>query len=316
VLWLEPFLDDPEQSAVVRESVELAFVAAVQYLPANQRAALIMFDILGAVLAGVVLARLPVDTRRPRTARPDIGGALTLTARLVAATLGVHESIGSGWLSARTLVPLLGGLALLAAFVAVEAQVASPLNPAGHAAKAVPAVRQPRGRPVVGKLPGVDLRGNALHPAGPPLHTAGGGISHHPHRRAIPGRRLAAPHPAFRPAHPTWNTLAIGMAIPGHFGESGASRHADRGVRRCRAGLAGGAVETSPEIGGALGLALLVSVALGGTTNGTMAFHRSVLAAAIFAAASALVAIALLRPTEHILTTRVPPSPLKLRSAA
>jgi hypothetical protein len=67
-------------------------------------------------------------------------------------------------------------------------------------------------------------------------------------------------------------------------------------------------------MGGALGLALLVSVALDGTTNGTDAFHRSVLAAAIFAAASALVAIALLRPTERIGITRVPHSPL--RSAA
>jgi hypothetical protein len=71
------------------------------------------------------------------------------------------------------------------------------------------------------------------------------------------------------------------------------------GVERDEAGLAGGAVETSREMGGALGLALLVSVALRGTSNGTEVFHRSVLAAAVFAAASAVVAIVLLRPAEH-----------------
>ncbi|WSY81876.1 DHA2 family efflux MFS transporter permease subunit [Streptomyces sp. NBC_00876] len=61
--------------------------------------------------------------------RIDLLGAMLVTAGLASVAYGIVQTEESGWTATATLVPLLGGAALLALFVLVEARTAKPLMP-------------------------------------------------------------------------------------------------------------------------------------------------------------------------------------------
>nr|PPQ57029.1 MFS transporter [Streptomyces sp. QL37] len=79
------------------------------------------------VLAGaaVWLAEGRAGDRR----RVDLLGAVLVTAGLATTAYGIVQTEAAGWTAAATLVPLLCGLALLGVFVLVEARTAAPLMP-------------------------------------------------------------------------------------------------------------------------------------------------------------------------------------------
>ena len=99
--WLEPYPDallDPAERAASRETLRLAFVAAIQSLPARQRAALLLRDALGwsaqevADLLGTSVASVNSALQRARAVVPAERPADAVERDLAARYLAAWEA--------------------------------------------------------------------------------------------------------------------------------------------------------------------------------------------------------------------------------
>ena len=84
---------------------------------------------IGAGVFLATLALLPAGEGGAATGRLDVWGAVTVTAALMLAVYAIVGGNDAGWTSERTLGLLAAASALLALFLAIEARVAAPLMP-------------------------------------------------------------------------------------------------------------------------------------------------------------------------------------------
>jgi len=84
---------------------------------------------IGVAVVALGVALLPGAAPRREPARLDLAGAVTVTAALMLAVYAIVGGNEAGWGSARTLALLGTAAALLAIFLAIEARVAEPLMP-------------------------------------------------------------------------------------------------------------------------------------------------------------------------------------------
>ncbi|EMD9437517.1 DHA2 family efflux MFS transporter permease subunit [Burkholderia cepacia] len=84
---------------------------------------------IGIAVYAMCVALLPRLRAPAGTARLDVAGAVTVTASLMLAVYGIVGGNEAGWLSTQTVVLIGTAVALLALFIAIEARAAHPLMP-------------------------------------------------------------------------------------------------------------------------------------------------------------------------------------------
>jgi EmrB/QacA subfamily drug resistance transporter len=291
---------------------------------------------VGAAVVALSLSLLPAERGPADGGRLDIAGAVTVTASLMVAVYAIVNGNGNGWTSGQT-VGLLGAAAvLLALFLGIEARASSPLVPLGLfklrnvATANVVGILMAGGMFAAFFLSALYLQqvlgytplqvGLAFLPSTVIWGTVSFALSD----------KLVMRFGIKRPLVTGLSLMALGILlfarapVDGNFvvdvlpamvlqgfgagiGFNPILLAAMSDVKPSESGLASGIVNTSFMMGGALGLAVLASLAASHTDSllasgdGQLAaltsgYHLAFLVGALFSAAAAAIGAAILRP--------------------
>ena len=293
---------------------------------------------VGVAVFALTLALLP-GARGQATGRVDYVGAVTVTAALMLAVYAIVKGNEAGWTSLQTLGLLATAVLLLAVFLVIEARISAPLMPLGIFRN-----RNVSTANVIGVLMAAGMFGYFFFSTlylqrvlgYTPMEV---GLAYLPSTvlwgasSLLLSDRLVMRYGINRPLIAGLSLMTLGLVLfartpvdgnflvdvlPGTIAVGlGAGiafnpilLAAMSGVDQAEAGLASGVVNTAFMMGGALGLAILASIAVSRTESleasgrGALAainsgYHAAFVVAAAFVIASALVVVSLLRASAH-----------------
>jgi EmrB/QacA subfamily drug resistance transporter len=274
---------------------------------------------IGAALIAAAMVSL-TESRAEQRPRLDIAGAVTVTGGLALLVYGIVSTDTRSWGSPATIVTLLGGAASLAAFVVIESRTAHPLVPLGvfrlRSVAAANGIAVTIGAALFGMFFFLSLylqqvngysplrAGLAFLPAA--LATLGGSLVGTRIVTRLGVRRQLVIGPLMAATGLVWLTqlsagdgylgnvfgplVLAGIGLGMSFVPMTIAATADVPIHQ--AGLASGLLNTTRQMGGAVGLAAMATIAAGASSP-TAGYDRAFWISAAAMVIGALIALVL-----------------------